>query len=189
MLVRNAAVDWVRSRAGRRRLFGAIKGLDAFDRRVFELFYWEGLMPTDIAALVAASEPDLGAVFESLSRIEASLTARHRAELISLSARRQQPSRTDSAGEEFDAPSPARQVDPEMRARIAELQQRLEAALRQLPPEDAAIVRLRFREGLGLRDLQRALHLPDLSEARIADILSRLRSLMSGKPTPGKADT
>ena len=33
VVVRNVAVDWVRSRAGRRRLFGAVKRLTLFDQR------------------------------------------------------------------------------------------------------------------------------------------------------------
>jgi DNA-directed RNA polymerase specialized sigma24 family protein len=107
---------------------------------------------------------------------------------MSLSARRHS-SNPDPVADEPDVPAPAGQVDPEMRARIAELQRKLDSALKQIPPEDAAIVRLRFSEGLGLRDLQRALHLPELSEARITGILSRLRSLMSVNPTAGKAAT
>jgi DNA-directed RNA polymerase specialized sigma24 family protein len=178
-VVRHAAVDWIRSRAGRRRLFGAIRELGAFDRRVFELFYWEGLLPTDIAALLAASEPDLPAVFDSLSRIEAQLTLRHRAELMSLAARRQSAVSLDAAPEEPELPIPAREIDPETRTRIVELQRRLDAALRRLPAEDAAIVRLRFCEGLGLRDVQRALHLPPLSDRKVADILARLRSMIA----------
>jgi DNA-directed RNA polymerase specialized sigma24 family protein len=177
--VRNAAVDWVRSRTGRRRLFGVIKSLPSFDRRVFELFYWEGLLPTDIAALLAESEPDLPAVFDALSRIEAQLTVRHRAELMSLTARRQASVSLDAAPEDQEVPIPARDIDPEMRTRIVELQRGLDAALRHLPAEDAAIVRLRFCEGLGLRDVQRALHLTALSDTRVAEILARLRAAMA----------
>ena len=183
VVVRHAVVDWIRSRAGRRRLFGTIRGLGAFDRRVFELFYWEGLMPTDIAARLAASEPDLPAVFDSLSRIEAQLTLRHRADLMSLAARSQQSISLDASDEAAELPVPSADVDPETRARIRELQQRLETALARLPAEEAAIVRLRFCEGLGIRDVQRALRLSSLSEARIADILVRLRSMMSGSST------
>ena len=48
VLVRNTLVDWVRSRAGRRRLFKSIQALAPLDQKVFELFYWENRMPGEI---------------------------------------------------------------------------------------------------------------------------------------------
>jgi DNA-directed RNA polymerase specialized sigma24 family protein len=98
---------------------------------------------------------------------------------MSLAARRQSAVSLDAAPEEPELPIPAREIDPETRTRIVELQRRLDRALRRLPAEDAAIVRLRFCEGLGLRDVQRALHLPSLPGSRVADILARLRSMIA----------
>src|SRR5262245_2891698 len=39
-VVRNVLIDWVRSRRGRKRLFGSIQALDPLAQRVFELYYW-----------------------------------------------------------------------------------------------------------------------------------------------------
>src|SRR5512134_692580 len=44
-VVRRMLVDWVRSRQGRKRLFGSIRELAAVDQQVFELFYWRRHSP------------------------------------------------------------------------------------------------------------------------------------------------
>lgn len=51
VLVRDVVVDWVRGRAGRRRLFRSIATLGAFERRVFELYY---TMPSSPSAKFSA---------------------------------------------------------------------------------------------------------------------------------------
>jgi DNA-directed RNA polymerase specialized sigma24 family protein len=109
---------------------------------------------------------------------------------MALTARSRQPISLDAPDGPEELPVVTADIDPETRARIRELQQRLETALAALPAEDAVIVRLRFCEGLSIRDVQRALRLPSLSEARITGILARLRSTMSGTPAmvTGKAE-
>ena len=62
VLTRHAVVDWIRSRKGRRRLFGIVKKLSPLDQRIFELYYWEDRTPTEIAETLAAEHNrcDLG---------------------------------------------------------------------------------------------------------------------------------
>ena len=176
VMTRHAIVDWVRSKKGRRRLFHAVEDLQAFDRRVFELFYWDERTPSDIAELLAAetsSRTDLAAVFDALARLQSVLTDRHRAELLALAARTKGAIPLD----ETDAPErmadPA--ADPETAARVAQLNAQFEQALAALPPEDAAIVRLKFVAGLSNRDVERALGITGLTMKRLLEILAALR--------------
>jgi DNA-directed RNA polymerase specialized sigma24 family protein len=182
VVVRHVTVDWVRSRAGRRRLFGAIKQLSAIDQRVFELYYWEDRRPTEIAGMIAptGADADMATVFESLDRIERALTERHRAELLSLAARSRPMTSLDAADGETSIDVTDAAPGPEEVLAAGEDHRHLAAAIATLPAEDAAIVRLRFLQGLSLRDTARALHLDrvSLSDARVSAIVARLRSAL-----------
>jgi DNA-directed RNA polymerase specialized sigma24 family protein len=189
VVIRHIVVDWVRSRAGRRRLFGAIQQLDAFDQRVFELYYWEDRMPAEIAEIVgtrSGTPVGMDGVFEALARIERVLTGRHRADLLALAVRSRAPASLD------DEDSPVGDVaddaaDPEASAVARQSRDALARALSTLPPEDAAIVRLRFIQGLNRREVQRALRLEHLTEDRLAGILSALRMALAAAGTERSA--
>jgi DNA-directed RNA polymerase specialized sigma24 family protein len=175
VLTRHAAVDWIRSRRGRRRLFAAVRDLPPFDQRVFERYYWEDRSASEIAGMERA---DLAAVLEALERIQTTLSDRHRAELLSMAIRSKPPlalEETDAAERVADP-----QADPEMSARVAELNERFETALSRLPAEDAAIVRLKYVEGLTNAAIEHALGASGVTTSRLHDILGRLRSALVG---------
>jgi DNA-directed RNA polymerase specialized sigma24 family protein len=181
VVVRNAVVDLVRSRVGRRRMFKAVRSLDAFDRRVFELYYWSGQRPGDIAERLQVEERrtvGLGDVLTALERIHQVLEQRQRAELLSTMVRQRPPlSLHDEEGRlAVDPPSRAR--TPEQAAMAAERERQFAAALATLPVEEAAIVRLRFVQGLSLAQVRRALHLEALTGERVREILARLRQAL-----------
>jgi DNA-directed RNA polymerase specialized sigma24 family protein len=182
-LVRNVVVDWVRSRAGRRRLFQAIRRLDSFDQRVFELYYWERRRPVEIAGLLEAREGvagGLAAVLSALSRIQEVMTDRHRGELLAFVARNRPAASLDEADavETLEAGSAA---DPEQALVVSELDALFSSALGELPAEDAAIVRLTFVQGWTREQVRRGLQLDLLTRERVAAILARLRELLAAR--------
>jgi DNA-directed RNA polymerase specialized sigma24 family protein len=180
IVVRHTAVDWVRSRAGRRRLFGVIRELPPVDRRVFELRYWEHRDAAEVVELLRGEGHGaigLANVLQSLHRIHEAMTDRHRAELLSLAARRLAPASLDEMSAEPASDVPA--ADPEHRLRARELNAHFVSALEALPVEDAAIVRLTFVQGWSRGRVQRALHLDQLGPERITSILDRLRALLA----------
>jgi RNA polymerase sigma factor (sigma-70 family) len=189
IVVRHAVVDWVRSRAGRRRLFGAIKRLAPLDQRVFELHYWEQRHATELVELLraeghrAVSLPD---VLQSLHRIHEAMSDRHRAELLTLAARTTAAVSLadDLVREPADA---APMADPERRLSSRELNAQFASALAALPAEDAAIVRLTFVQGWSRPRVQRALHLDRLGQERITSIVETLRRLLAERGL-GQAD-
>lgn len=179
VVVRRVAVDWVRSRAGRRRLFGVVKRLPRTTQRIFELYYWQGLMPSALAQHLSVEERravTLEEVFDGLSAIDAALSARHRSDLLSLAARAR-PVALDDDPDGIDAPADT--PDPEQALERRRLDRRLEAALARLPAEDAAIVSLRYIEGLGLREIERLLRIEALSAARVQRIVAQLRAALA----------
>ena len=179
VIVKRAAVDWVRSRAGRRRIFAAIRELDRFHHRLFELFYWEGRRPAEAAELLSVEMKGavtLDQVFDALERIDGALSARHRGELISLVARSQTAVSLDGDDDNRPLEPPAPDLDPETLLRARERSEQLARALAALPPEDAVIVSLKFVEGLTRAQIQRFLRLPELTEHRVRTIVATLRA-------------
>jgi RNA polymerase sigma factor (sigma-70 family) len=171
VIVKRALVDWVRSRAGRRRMFVAIRDLDRFDQRLFELFYWDGRRPSETAELLSVEmkqEVTLDRVFDALERIDRALSSRHRSELLSMVARSRAAVSLDGDADENPAVDPpATSLDPEAQLRARERNEQLTRALATLPPEDAVIVSLKFVEGLTRAQIQGFLRLPELTEHRV----------------------
>lgn len=181
VVVQRITVDWVRSRAGRRRLFAVVKQLAPGDQRVFELFYWEGRNASEIAEILAVERRErvrLTDVLASLDRLHDALDERHYGDLMSMAARSATPASVEA---EYEAgridPADPQSVEEDMagREQIAQL----DRALQNLPRQDAAIVRLHYLEGLSLADVRRALHLPALSREDVSTILSRLKGQLA----------
>ena len=182
MIVQRAAVDWVRSQAGRRRVFAAIRRLDRFDRRLFELFYWHGRRPAEAAEslrMELQEDVSLERVFDALERIDDALTARHRGEMLSMLARSRAAISLDGDDETQRVDPPADDPDPEMLLRAQEREQQLARALASLPAEDAVIVSLKFVDGLTRAQIQRFLRLHELTEHRVRSIVATLRARLS----------
>ena len=197
IVVRHAVVDWVRSRAGRRRLFGAIERLGEGDQRIFELYYWDGRRAAEIAEVLSTERRErasVGDVLDALERIGHVLSERHRFELLALVARSHQ-----TVSLETDAGrSPLTLVElrhnPETVLAVKHLERTLSHAIAELPAEDAAIVRLMFVQGWARHEIQRALHLKELTRERVRAILTGLRARLEARgigareaATPGLA--
>lgn len=182
VIVRRAAVDWVRSRIGRRRIFASVRELDRFHQRLFELFYWQGRRPTEVAELLQMEmthDVTLNRVFDALERIDQTLSARQRSELVSLAARSRAAVPLEGDEDEPAVDPPAETLDPEAHLRAQEREQQLARALATLPAEDAVIVSLKFVEGLTRAQIQRFLRLPELTEHRVRTIVATLRERLS----------
>lgn len=190
VVVRHAIVDWVRQRAGRRRLFGAIERLDTFHQQVFELYFWEERPLAEIAEELSVRNRErvsLDRVFAAIEAFHGVLTPRHRSELLSASMRARQALSLD-AETESDAVEPVDDAPrPDALVSARQLRTAFERALASLPPEDATIVRLRYVQALSLADVRRALHLPSLKEERVRSILDRLREQLEPTLQPRTA--
>ncbi|MEZ5319532.1 MAG: hypothetical protein R2752_19185 [Vicinamibacterales bacterium] len=186
VVVRRVVVDWVRSRAGRRRLFGSVKALDPLDQRIFELAFWDERSPAEIAELLGVERGEpvmLSRVLRGLDAVHDALTDRQRGELLSASFRTKAAASLEAELERGGWDVPDERVDVEGQAVERDAERVFERALADLPSEDAAIVRLRYVEGLSLADVRRALHLPALTEGRLREIVDRLQTAVTGHGT------
>jgi RNA polymerase sigma factor (sigma-70 family) len=181
LVVRHAVVDWVRSRKGRRRFFNGIRRLDRFDRQVFELYYWRQLRPADVAQSLHRTlgrAVSLDEVLTALDRVHGALTDRNRAQLASLLVRTRRVEPLD-AGDDRPSLQPADTGDdPEKALQARESEAAWTDALRDLSREEAVIVRMLFVHGWARHEVQRALHLRELTSARIQGILAKLREAL-----------
>jgi DNA-directed RNA polymerase specialized sigma24 family protein len=180
VVVRRAAVDYVRSQLGRRRIFASVRSLDRFHQRLFELYYWHGRTLSEAAEMLRAElkqEVSLEMVLDGIEAVDRVLSERHRCELVSLVARSRPPASLEHDDETTPDVEPiADSPDPEAAMRVRELEDRLNRTLATLPPEDAAIVSLKYVEGLSRPQIQRLLRLPELTEHRVRTIVATLRS-------------
>lgn len=180
-VVRRMLVDWVRSNAGRKRLFGSIRALSEVDQQVFELYYWRRQTPSAMADLIVGEGGrgiGLASVFAALERVERALTERQRVDLLTMTARTTASiPLMDEEGEPLvhvTTESP----DPEA-ALLADSRDRsLDEALQALPAEDRVIVSMRYLDGLTLPEIRRALHLDALTTDRVTAIVTALRQLL-----------
>jgi DNA-directed RNA polymerase specialized sigma24 family protein len=187
VVVRGAAVDYVRSHVGRRRMFAAVAALDRRHQRIFELYYWDQrplAEVTEVLRVELREDVTLNQVLEWLEEVDGVLTERHRAELLAMVARGRPPRSLDDQDSADPVLEPASEApDPELALRIRETGARLQAALAALPPEDAAIVSLKYGEGLTRPQIQRLLVLPELTEHRVRTIVARLRNRLADAGT------
>lgn len=190
VFVRHVVVDWIRSRAGRRRMFRAIARLASVDRRVFELYYWQRLRAAEIAGRLEAETGQpvtLADVLEALHRIHDAMSDRHHAQLLAVVTRTSRAVSLDT-DDVADRWLTGDDTAAETRVRAREIDESFTAALASLPREDAAIVRLTFVQGWSRAEVQRALHLDRLTPQRIAGILAALRARLAAQHI-GPADS
>jgi DNA-directed RNA polymerase specialized sigma24 family protein len=190
-------VDWVRSRAGRRRLFDAIERLEELDQQVFELYYWERHRATEIAEILSSARRQRVSpadVLDALARIENALSERQRSRLLDMMTRTRHPVALDSGADGAPLAIADRSLDPEAALRVKRLDVAFGQAMGELQPEDAAIVRMLFVHGWTLDRVRQALHLPTLTRERLQGILGRLRTALAARgvdaseaSTPGLA--
>lgn len=184
IVVRHVVVDWARAQHGRRRLFGAIARLDGLHRRAFELYYWEHRTTGEMAELLSVElgrRVDLAEVLDALATIDRTMTDRHRSELLAFVARTRRPLSLEPDDPPLAPGVVDRRPNPEESLRAKQLDEAFIAALRDLPPEDAAIVRLKFVRGWTRDAIRRALQLDELPAERVSRILAALRSKLADR--------
>ena len=156
-VVKHAAIDWGWSQDGRRRLFRSVDRLGALDQRVFQLHFWTGLGPAEIAERLRVegrAEIGIEEVYDALERVLACLDANQKWRLLSQLSRRRPPGPVAVAGSEIGAFEPVTgEPSPEAELLQSEQARILAEALADLSPRDRLIFRLRYDDALTLTDI------------------------------------
>jgi RNA polymerase sigma factor (sigma-70 family) len=157
-VVKNLAVSWAWSVEGRQRLFKSIAELSARERRVFELYFWDGLTPSQVHERLRAEEQsgvELVEVLDALEVVFSHLSENQRWRLMSRLARNR---KSISLADE----DPETRVGFEPRDAAADLEESLlrqerhqvvTAALAGLAPRERLILQLRYDEALTLAEV------------------------------------
>ncbi len=186
VVVRNLCLDWHRKEFGRERVFDSIARLTAFDQDVYSEVYEQGLSQEEAVFSLGAKypRPTPDEVSKSVERIQQALSPR---QLWLLSTRRPRIESlvTESADtqERLEQQVLDPRPDPEALSAMKEQEVRLERALERLSKSERLLIRLRFEQGLTLREVAGLLDLKDAQTAdrRIREVLERMRKELSGK--------
>lgn len=160
-VVRNLAVSWAWSVDGRRRLFRSIEELPHRAQRVFELYFWQGMPPSNVyEALLSEGRWEsitFKDVLEDLELIYQHLDAGQRWRLMSRLIRGREALSVGvedpQTGLVFEPP--ANDDGPEAMLLRSERRAALERELETLAARDRLILQLRYEESLSLAEIAR----------------------------------
>lgn len=179
-VVRNLCVDWQRKEFGRARVFQSISKLAQLDQEVFSLMFLRSRSSEESFATLGSKHPGLtvSQFEESAQRVRSSLSVRQIWLLESRTPRIESldnEESSDGAPMSKFMPDPA--PGPEQLLASGQLEKALNRALERLPARDRLMVKLRYNQGLALREVAAALGLKDAQTADrgLREILARLR--------------
>ena len=165
-VVKRLCINWAWSEDGRKRLLKPISRLGARERRVFELYFWNGLSPAEIEERLRQEHFDgvePATVFTALDQILSQLSEKKLWRLISNLSRARRSFSLDEVDEESDLGLDPRdeRPDPEQELIRREEDQRLQHGLQALPRQDLLIVQFRFEHALSTREIAEMLKLSE----------------------------
>lgn len=173
-VVKRLCVNWAWSENGRKRLLKPIARLGPLGQRVFELYFWQGLTPSQIDERLRQehfAEVTPASVFTALDQILSQISEKKLWRLISNLARTRGSVSLDDVDEEsglsWDAPDP--QPDPELMLIQREQDQTLQRAVDDLNPRQLLILQFRFEHALSLREIGQIMRLEEREVRTIVD--------------------
>jgi RNA polymerase sigma factor (sigma-70 family) len=192
-VVRNLASNWIDARDGRKRLLKSVAALPAHCQRVFQLYFWRGLKPSEVLEVLRRgdAQASTATVYDCLEALFSRLSENRIWHLVSGLARSRGALSLDAPageGERVFEPAAA-DPDPESALLQRESADRLHRALARLPARERLLLQLRYEDalpvaeigevmGMGARECERR-----LAEARGA-LRAELVELADGPPEP-----
>jgi len=184
VVVKNIAVDFIRSRDGRFRPFRTVEGMDETDRLLFEYHLRDGRPLAEVKETLSGRHgirlsPD--EIESRAERVQSSLSPSQRWRLLSRLFERRRPVSVEAAGEaafgsEGVVPLVAFRGDPEQPLRTREADLAFHEAMEGMPPRQRLAVVLRYRDGLGPHDVAEVLSVSKSEAEKLArDGVERLR--------------
>ena len=189
-VVHNLAANWIDARDGRKRLLKSVAALPARCQRVFQLYFWRGLKPSEVLAELRRGDPQASAagVFECLEALFSRLSENRIWHLVSGLARSRGEFSLDAPpaeGERAFEPA-APEPDPESALLQKESVGELRRALATLPPRDLLLLQLRYEDALPVAEIGEVMGMGTRDcERRLAEAREALRAeLAEGGPAP-----
>ncbi len=179
-VVRNLAINWLQARDGRKRLLQSVAALPARSQRVFQLYFWQGLKPSEVVQELrrGGDEAPPAAVFDCLEELFSVLSGKRLWHLVSRLARSRGTVSLDAPAEEAAHPAepPSPDPDPEQALLRKAAAEELHRALDGLSPRDRLILQLRYEESLPVEEIAGIVGLSEREcERRLAAARQALR--------------
>jgi DNA-directed RNA polymerase specialized sigma24 family protein len=168
-VVKRLCISWAWSEEGRRRLLKPIQTMTATEQRVFELYFWQHLSPSQIEERLRQEhyqEIELASVYSALDHVLSKLSEKklwrllssaNRATVVSLDAV------NEKSGERFDVAD--ERPNPESTMIERESDELLQHALRHLPERQVLVLQFRFEHAMSFKEISTILRL-DENEVR-----------------------
>lgn len=163
-VVFNLCVDWHRMEFGRAVLPPAISTLPAFDQFVYRYHFEQGMPASEALEVLRADYPEIDrkALSRAMTRIHRIMTPRQRWQ-ASVRLRRRQGQTVPNYRKPEHLPSNA--PEPFSDVRVRQQRELLQTAMEKLSLDERLILRLRYQEGLTLRQIARHMDLADTNQA------------------------
>lgn len=186
-VVKRLCVNWAWSEDGRKRLLKPIASLGPLEQRVFELYFWRGLTPSQIDERLRQehfSGLETRSVFDALEQILSQISEKKLWRLVSNLARARGSVSLDEADEESGiVPDVAADgPDPEIELIQREQDQILQRALQHLPTRAVVILQFRYEHALSLAEIAELMLLDESNVRRtLEDCLKTLRKIIKNE--------
>lgn len=182
-VVKNLATNWRWSREGRRRLLRAVERLPALEQRVFQLYFWRGMRPSELIEQLGregGGPPSPIAVFDALETVFAQLSASRLWHLVAGLAQRRAQAQADAPEIGRGPSEPASpDGDPEQHALRRETTQRVQRGLQTLAPRTRLALRMRYDDHLSVPEIADIIDLsPRQVHRLLGDAREHLRRLL-----------
>ena len=186
-VVKRLCINWAWSADGRKRLLKPIARLAPIEQRVFELYFWQGLSPSEIDERLRQEhfeDTEPASVFVALDRIFSQLSQKKLWRLISNLARARGFVSLDAIDEESGLSwEPIdEELDPERDLIQREQDRLLQQALTHLPERQVVVLQFHFEHALSIKEVAGILGMEEREVRKLVNVgLEQLRTLLKSK--------
>ncbi len=186
-VVKRLCVNWAWSEDGRKRLLKPIAQLGPMQQRVFELYFWQGLLPSEIDERLRQEhfvDVEETSVFEALEQILSQISEKKLWRLVSNLTRARGSLSLDAIDDEsgLSWDVPADEPDPEADLIQREQDRALKQALRHLPEREVLLLQFRFEHALSVREMAEIMRLEEREVRAVVDhSLGLLRKILKNE--------
>ncbi len=176
-VVKRLSINWAWSVNGRKRLLKPIQRLPLQEQRIFELYFWKGLLPSVIQEQIQLEQKQISLpeVFEGLEHIFSVLSQKKLWRLVSNLVRIRRELSLDAVDDEtgIGLELVDRKANPEETLMAKEAEDRMNRVLNGLSPRERLLIQFRYQEGMGVKEVAEMLKVPE------RDVRNELKSALA----------
>jgi RNA polymerase sigma factor (sigma-70 family) len=186
-VVKRLCINWAWSEEGRKRLLKPIANLGPLEQRVFELYFWQGLTPSQIDERLRQEHfagLENSSVFDALEQILSHISEKKLWRLVSSLARTRGAISLDAADDESGLFPDVATDDPDPETELIRREQdrMLQHALQHLPTQGALMLQFRYEHALSLPEIAELMCVNEAEvRAQLENCLKVLRKVIKSE--------